>query len=127
MNFGNSNKSDPSTVRQGTGNFASGAEQDRYASHFGIGDAGVEQIKDAAKKIASYKGEGAEQDRYGSHFSLDQQQVKKAAHSMMDAQGSGAEQDRYAGHFGLGADGLAQARRLAAAKGEGAEQVCVVL
>lgn len=99
--------------------FGSGAEQDRYASHFGIGSGGLERIKQAA----SYKGSGAEQDRYESHFHVDQERVKEAAHKILHSNGSGAEQDRWASHFGLGADGWERAKRLAATKGEGAEQV----
>jgi hypothetical protein len=125
--FGKSNKSDPPAAGAGTGDFASGAEQDRYGSHFTVGDAAVDKVKDAAKRAANYKGEGAEQDRYGAHFAgfgLDQQKVQQAVQSIINARGAGAEQDRYAGHFGLGFDGLERARRIAATQGVGAEQVC---
>jgi hypothetical protein len=89
-----SNKSDPPPAGQGTGNFSSGAEQDRYASHFGIGEAGVDKIREVAYKAATYKGEGAEQDRWATHFHLDQEKVVAAAQSMMNAKGNGSEQVR---------------------------------
>jgi hypothetical protein len=127
MNFFSSkSKNDPPAAGQGTGNFASGAEQDRYASHLtGAGEAAAEKIKGAAWKAATYKGEGAEQDRYGSHFSglsLDQQLVRKAAESIKAA-ASEADPNRHTGWFGLGYDGQTQARLLAS--GKGAEQVRV--
>ena len=99
--------------------FGSGAEQDRYASHFGIGTEGLERLKE----LASYKGDGAEQDRYKSHFSLDSDRVRAAADSILHAKGAGAEQDRYESRFGLGNDGWERAKRLAEFKGMGAEQV----
>lgn len=103
--------------------FGSGAEQDRYGSHFGIGSDGMNRIKQAA----NYKGVGAEQDRYQSHFSLDQEQVKAAAQSLLHAKGTGAEQDRHASHFGLGNDGWERAKELAKSQGVGAEQVTQLL
>lgn len=102
-----------------TSKYGSGAEQDRYAAHFGIGTEGLDRIKQAALT----KGTGAEQDRYQAHFGLDEDRVKAAAQSLINAKGEGAEQDRHAAHFGLGADGWARAKELAKAKGVGAEQV----
>ncbi|KAF2280457.1 uncharacterized protein EI97DRAFT_430177 [Westerdykella ornata] len=101
-----------------TSRMGSGAEQDRYEAHFGLGSDGLEKIK----KVATMKGVGAEQDRYRSHFGLDEERVRAAARSILMAKGEGGEQDRYAMHFGLGADGWARAREMAKAKGEGAEQ-----
>ena len=93
-------------------NQGSGAEQDRYDSHFGVGTEGLDRMKQAALA----KGEG--------HFSLDHDNVKQAAQSIVNAKGSGAEQDTHAAHFGLGADGWARAQQLAQTQGVGAEQVC---
>lgn len=126
MNPFSSTKNDPPATNPPTtehppSRFGPGAEQDRYAMHFGISTDGLERIK----KAASYKGTGAEQDRYGAHFHLDNEKVMKATQSLLNAKGAGAEQDRYEGHFGLGADGWARAKKLAAMKGEGAEQVCI--
>ncbi|KAF2243513.1 hypothetical protein BU26DRAFT_436940 [Trematosphaeria pertusa] len=123
MNPFSSTKNDPPATNPPTtehppSRFGPGAEQDRYAMHFGISTDGLERIK----KAASYKGTGAEQDRYGAHFHLDNEKVMKATQSLLNAKGAGAEQDRYEGHFGLGADGWARAKKLAAMKGEGAEQ-----
>lgn len=105
-----------------------GAEQDRYASHFGVGDSAKESIKEGVREFANQKGSGAEQDRYASHFSLSEDPVRRAATWLANQQegASGAEQDRYGGWFGLGHDGWARARSLAEGKGVGAEQVCVV-
>jgi hypothetical protein len=102
-----------------TSRFSSGAEQDRYAGHFGIGAEGLDRLKHAAMA----KGTGAEQDRYQAHFGLDEDRVKAAAQSLVNAKGTGAEQDRHAAHFGLGADGWERAKELARTQGVGAEQV----
>jgi len=116
--FGKSNKSDPPAAGAGTGDFASGSEQDRYASHFsGVGEVAADKIKAGAKKAANYKGDGAEQDRYGAHFSglgLDEQQVHRAAQSMKSGLG---------GYWGLGYDGQQRAKKLAGGTAMGAEQV----
>ncbi|PVI01789.1 hypothetical protein DM02DRAFT_654148 [Periconia macrospinosa] len=112
--------SDPPTARAPTR--SPGAEQDRYQSHFGIGQDRAEKVKEAAVEVVIYKGHGAEQDRYATHFSPDSQVVREAALSLLKAKASGAEQDRLGNHFGLGADGWERAKRLAFAKGEGAEQ-----
>lgn len=129
----------------------SGAEQDRYGSHFSVPtdalNRGVDKLKDAALA----RGEGAEQDRYNAHLGVGSQgydKLKEAAR----AKGDGAEQDRYNAHFspashsldaqkvkdaaqsivikgdaagshGLGYDGQQRAKLLAGS-GTGAEQVC---
>lgn len=119
-----STPTEPTT--EGGSRYGVGAEQDRYASHFGVGEAAKERVKEGVKEFANQKGSGAEQDRYASHFSLDQDPVRRAATWLANQQGgaSGAEQDRYGGWFGLGADGWARARKLAETPGVGAEQVC---
>lgn len=102
-------------------NMGSGAEQDRHASHFGLGADGLAR----AQQLAGTKGVGAEQDRYGDHFSAGAEKMGTAMSGAMSGafQGtSGAEQDRHEGHFGLGADGLAKVQKLAETKGTGAEQ-----
>jgi hypothetical protein len=103
-----------------TSRMGSGAEQDRYESHFGVGSDGLNRVKKAA---AEWKGSGAEQDRYQMHFGLDEDKVKAAAQHLLNFKGEGAEQDRHASHFGLGADGWARARLMAQHMGPGAEQV----
>jgi hypothetical protein len=108
----------------------SGAEQDRYGSHFGASTAKIEQginkgmdkLKDAAKT----KGEGAEQDRYNAHFSpaahsIDARKAHEAARSMMEKAKGNA---KTSSSFGLGHDGQARAKLLAGGNGSGAEQVC---
>jgi hypothetical protein len=96
----------------------SGAEQDRHASHFGLGHDGLARIKQAA----SAPGVGAEQDRYGAHFGLDAQTVQRAKDAILSSGVGGAEQDRYQAKFGLGHDGLARVKALTEQKGVGAEQ-----
>ena len=126
MSWFSNKKPEPAASSPPTSNVprtAPGAEQDRYASHFSIGQEGLDHIKDGASKILNYKGAGAEQDRYASHFSPDHEVVNKAVQSLLNAKAEGAEQDRWGMHFGLGADGWERAKRLAAAKGAGAEQV----
>ena len=115
--------SEPTT--EGGSRHGVGAEQDRYASHFGVGDSAKNSIKEGVKEFASQKGSGAEQDRYAQHFSLHEDPVRAAATWLANQQGgsSGAEQDRYGGWFGLGHDGWARARKLADTPGLGAEQV----
>lgn len=108
-----------------TGQYGSGAEQDRYGAHFG---ASTEKLKEAGnrgldrlRQAALAKGEGAEQDRYASYFShpevgvLDTERVKRAVESFLSGEKS---------NHGLGYDGQ-QRVRLLAAKGTGAEQVSV--
>jgi hypothetical protein len=100
----------------------SGAEQDRYASHFSLTDAFLgSDGKAKVQKWASAQGVGAEQDRYDSHFGLDAGKVKSMREAMFQGV-SGAEQDRYAGWFGLGADGRARLARWREMRGVGAEQ-----
>jgi len=101
-----------------------GAEQDRYGSHFGMGDKAANRIKEGVKEFARQPGSGAEQDRYESHFGLDHDPVQAAVQALVKAKTSGAEQDRWGSHFGLGADGWARAKKLAETQGAGAEQVC---
>ncbi|KAF2464565.1 uncharacterized protein BDR25DRAFT_242083 [Lindgomyces ingoldianus] len=124
--FSNTTKETTSTNNPNMGQLnsklGSGAEQDRYGSHFGVGHDGIEKMK----HVAEFKGTGAEQERYESHFGLDQDKVKAATHDLLHRNGSGAEQDRYEGHFGLGADGVERAKQLASMKGVGAEQVCAL-
>jgi hypothetical protein len=121
--FGKS-KNDPPAAGEGTGNFASASEQDRYGSHFsGLGDKAADKIKEGANKALHYKGEGAEQDRYGAHFArlgLDEQQVHRAAQAIKN---SGKQPGWFSGNFGLGYDGQVRALRMANAQGVGAEQV----
>ncbi|KAF2016788.1 hypothetical protein BU24DRAFT_423136 [Aaosphaeria arxii CBS 175.79] len=57
-----------------------GAEQDRHASHFGLGADGWAR----ARELARAQGVGAEQDRYGSHFSINKSSIDKAAQSIQD-------------------------------------------
>lgn len=67
-----------------------GAEQDRHASHFGLDEQKINQMKDA---LFRRKGLGAEQDVHGGHFSLGHdglQHVKRLANT----KGVGAEQVR---------------------------------
>jgi hypothetical protein len=107
----------------------SGAEQDRYGSHFGASTAKIEQgINkgiDYAKQAAQYKGEGAEQDRYNARFSpavhsIDARRVQQYAASLMHkANGNAATSSS----FGLGYDGQQRAKVLAGGNGSGAEQV----
>lgn len=128
----------------------SGAEQDRYGSHFGIGEAGAERLKHAAEykgagaeqeryeghfgvdpdkvkaatdNLLHHSGSGAEQDRYEGHFGVGPEKVKEVVQEVLHHSGSGAEQDRYAGHFALGPEGVEKAKKLASMKGVGAEQV----
>lgn len=121
-----STPSEPTT--EGGSRYGVGAEQDRYSSHFGVGDAAKNRIQEGVQEFASQKGSGAEQDRYAAHFSLSEHPVRAAANWLASQKGaSGAEQDRYGGWFGLGHDGWARARGLAEGKGVGAEQVCLVV
>ncbi|KAF2640581.1 hypothetical protein P280DRAFT_469328 [Massarina eburnea CBS 473.64] len=125
MSWFSSNKPTPAASSPPTSNTpysGPGAEQERYATHFSIGQEGFDQVKDAAIKAVNYKGDGAEQDRYAAHFSPDHAVVAKAVRGILQAKAEGAEQDRWGSHFGLGADGWERAKRLAAAKGQGAEQ-----
>ncbi|KAF2826490.1 hypothetical protein CC86DRAFT_293341 [Ophiobolus disseminans] len=106
----------------------SGAEQDRYGSHFGASTAKIEQgINkgiDYVKEAAQYKGEGAEQDRYNARFSpaahgTDAHRVQQAAESLLNkAKGSA----KTTSSFGLGYDGQQRAKLLAGGNGSGAEQ-----
>ncbi|KIW08978.1 uncharacterized protein PV09_00886 [Verruconis gallopava] len=98
--------------------FGSGAEQDRYAAHFGLGHDGLERIR----RAASSKGIGAEQDRYASHFSLEEAKIRQAKEAIFNSGASGAEQDRYEARFGLGYDGLQRLKALVRSEGVGAEQ-----
>ncbi|KAF1952040.1 hypothetical protein CC80DRAFT_185204 [Byssothecium circinans] len=126
MTWFSSKKAEPAASSPPTSNTprtGPGAEQERHASHFSIGQEGLDKIKDAASRAAHYKGVGAEQDRYAAHFSPDHEVVNKTVQSLLNAKAQGAEQDRWGIHFGLGADGWERAKRLAAAKGAGAEQV----
>ncbi|OAL55317.1 hypothetical protein IQ07DRAFT_582817 [Pyrenochaeta sp. DS3sAY3a] len=119
-----------------TKQYGSGAEQDRYGSHFTVPSETIDRGVNKLKEVASYKGDGAEQDRYGAHFSpalhsLDAQKVPAAAASiaakgneadtyglgydgqqrakLLAGSGTGAEQDRLGGHFGLDKDTVANA------------------
>lgn len=124
MGFFGSTKTQEQVARDAmdaTSSKQSFAEQDRYASHFSIGEDRLAHLKDSALNM---KGSGAEQDRYQAHFGLDEDKVKAAARHLLDVKGTGAEQDRHAAHFGLGADGWARAHAIANMKGVGAEQVC---
>jgi len=104
-----------------TSNMGSGAEQDRFESHFGGQNhkANLSHLKQAA----SHMGSGAEQDRYGSHFGLEDETVKNATKHLLAKKGLGAEQDRYGAYFGLGNDGWERAKKIAGTFGSGAEQV----
>ncbi|KAL5115828.1 hypothetical protein ACEQ8H_006323 [Pleosporales sp. CAS-2024a] len=106
----------------------SGAEQDRYGSHFGASTdkihQGIEKGVDRVKQAALAKGSGAEQDRYNAYFSpaahgTDVHRVQQYAQSLMDkAKGSAST----SGSFGLGHDGQQVAKLLAGGNGSGAEQ-----
>jgi hypothetical protein len=107
----------------------SGAEQDRYGSHFGASteriERGINKGVDKLKEAAMYQGQGAEQDRYNAHFSpaahsIDAQKVEKAAKSLMEKAKGNAKSSS---SFGLGYDGQQRAKLLAGGNGSGAEQV----
>jgi hypothetical protein len=108
----------------------SGAEQDRYGSHFGASTEriqhGIEKGVDKVKEAAQYRGTGAEQDRYNAHFSpaahgTDAHRVQQYAENLINkAKGSAST----SGSFGLGYDGQRRAKLLAGGNGSGAEQVC---
>jgi hypothetical protein len=109
----------------------SGAEQDRYGSHFSASteriERGINQGMDKLKEAAKTKGQGAEQDRYNAHFSpvahgygMDAKQVQKAAESVAN-KAKGAT--KTSSNFGLGYDGQRMAKLLAGGNGSGAEQV----
>jgi hypothetical protein len=113
-------KSSLDTIRSklNTTSFGSGAEQDRYASHFSLGADGLARIQ----RRLSTPGVGAEQDRYALHFGgLDAQKIKAAAGKVFQG-APGAEQDVHAGHFGLGNDGLERVKEVVKKQGVGAEQ-----
>jgi hypothetical protein len=110
----------------------SGAEQDRYGSHFAAStekieqgiNYGVDKLKDAAKT----KGSGAEQDRYENYFSpsahsLDSRKVQEAAKAIMN-RARGATDTTST--WGLGHDGQQRVKMMTGGHGSGAEQVCCV-
>jgi hypothetical protein len=108
----------------------SGAEQDRYGSHFGASTERIEQGinygVDKLKEAAMTKGQGAEQDRYSAHFSpsahsIDARKVQEAAYSMMN-KAKGATETTST--WGLGYDGQQRVKMLSGGHGSGAEQVC---
>lgn len=109
----------------------SGAEQDRYGSHFAPGaeriKQGIDQGIDKVKQAAQYKGEGAEQDRYNAHFSpaehdTDLFRVQQAVQAIKNQ----AHQPGLAtSTYGLGYDGQRRAK-LIAGGGVGAEQVYII-
>ncbi|KAH7089969.1 hypothetical protein FB567DRAFT_590759 [Paraphoma chrysanthemicola] len=114
----------PDITRQ----YGSGAEQDRYGSHFGASTAKIEQgINkgiDKVKEAAQYKGDGAEQDRYNSHFSpaahdTDAYRLQQAVESLKK---KASGQAKTSSSFGLGYDGRRRAELLAGGNGSGAEQ-----
>ena len=81
-----------------TTQYGSGAEQDRYGSHFKLPPNTIDSGIDRLKAAAMTRGEGAEQDRYDAHLGIGEKgynKLKQAAHY----QGEGAEQDRYGSHF----------------------------
>jgi hypothetical protein len=111
----------------------SGAEQDRYGSHFGAStekieqgiNYGVDKIKEAAKT----KGSGAEQDRYQSHFSpvahsIDARKVQEVAKGMMN-KAKGATETTST--WGLGYDGQQRVKMLTGGHGSGAEQASCLI
>ncbi|KAF2746753.1 hypothetical protein M011DRAFT_468447 [Sporormia fimetaria CBS 119925] len=125
--FGRSNTTQEAAAREvidKTTGMGSGAEQDRYESHFSPGRHGVDPMDRLKTAATNFKGTGAEQDRYQMHFGLDEDKVKAAARKLLSMKGEGAEQDRYGSHFsfGLGADGWARARAMADQQHAGAEQ-----
>jgi hypothetical protein len=115
----------------------SGAEQERYSSHFNMGADGI-------KRLASMKGSGAEQDRYGAHFGLGPSVTEKATDALthdhllknawlghdgkqrlvhlVSKQGVGAEQDRHDAHFGLGQDRIQKMKDGMSEAGDGIER-----
>ncbi|KAH7348167.1 hypothetical protein BKA66DRAFT_447368 [Pyrenochaeta sp. MPI-SDFR-AT-0127] len=81
-----------------TSQSGSGAEQDRYGSHFSVPTDALNKGVDKLREAALAKGEGAEQDRYNAHLGVGSKgydKLKEAAR----AKGDGAEQDRYNAHF----------------------------
>jgi hypothetical protein len=130
-----SNSTEKSVMQQYPNNpditkqYGSGAEQDRYGSHFASEqlERGINKGMDKLKAAAMTKGEGAEQDRYNAYFSpaahgTDAHKVQEMAKSLMNkAKGS----PYTSSSFGLGYDGQLRARTLAGGNGSGAEQVCV--
>jgi hypothetical protein len=103
---------------------ASGSEQERYGSHFGINEKSVgntvDRMKDAALNATTTKGTGSEQDRFQIHFGIDGEKIKAATKSWIDSSGKSLG----LGH-GLGYDGQQRAIQLANIQGVGAEQVSI--
>ncbi|KAH8716918.1 hypothetical protein GQ44DRAFT_624618 [Phaeosphaeriaceae sp. PMI808] len=116
-----------------TKQYGSGAEQDRYGSHFStstsdIGQS-INQGVDKVKEAALTKGEGAEQDKYQTHFSpaahgTDAHSVQQATQSLIDKASGSA---KTSSSFGLGFDGQQRAGLLAGGNGSGAEQFLTCL
>lgn len=125
----NSNPSNPvkdasgSSINVGDLFRGSGAEQDRYDSHFGPG---VDKVREVASGFdASKLGSGAEQDRYGSYWGLGSDgraRIRDTATRLNANSGSGAEQDRYASHFRGPENVREAASRFNLSSGSGAEQ-----
>lgn len=113
-----------------TFNSSSGAEQDRYASHFSLDSKNLPDgsaIRDKAHDLSSAirekmpdrsnfsKSSGAEQDRFGSHFGADTKNLQNISEKLPSGaelrsklpdanffkHTSGAEQDRYSSHLGI--------------------------
>jgi hypothetical protein len=95
-----------------------GSEQDRYASHFGLGNDGLKRVQ----QLGAKQGLGAEQDVHAAHLSFDKQKIQEAKDAMFKSGHSGAAQDRYQGRFGFGNDGLDRVKAIASTKGVGSEQ-----
>jgi hypothetical protein len=79
----------PETIASESSTHISGAEQERYQAHFGLGD--PERVKEAANKMLNTQGAGAEQDVYAGKFSLGYD-GKERVRKLLDVKGVGAEQ-----------------------------------
>lgn len=77
---------------------SSGAEQDRYASHWSASEARNPEASNV--KVPMWTSSGAEQDRYASHWSASEARNPEASGVKVPVwTASGAEQDRYASHW----------------------------
>lgn len=114
------NESEDTHIARVNTKVGSGAEQDRFGSHFG--NAGSEAA-DRLKHATEYRGTGAEQDRYGAHFGELGQEAAERLKRLAAEKGTGAEQDRWDAHLsGAGDEAAERMKKLAMKKGVGAEQ-----
>lgn len=101
-----------------------GAEQDRYASHFGMPEGLGDRVKNRVQGAFS-GGSGAEQDRHGQHFGIpdnygDKVKDKVQGTFSRNNLGPGAEQDRYGSRFGVDRETFDSAKDAAASSARGA-------